>query len=156
MGLVFRWIKALFKSEVALGQRVHRAAATLPQTTAHALFTITGGRVLVTSIIGRVTTVIQTQANDTKLVGTPTTGTAADLCAVLNISADAEGDLYGITGIPGDAMIGASGNVQGMTVKGVVLQPGTLDLDCAASNSGEVEWTLHYVPIDPGAVVVAA
>ena len=51
---------------------VVRATATLPQTTAEALYTITGGRILLVSIIGEVTTVIQTQANNTKLTFNPT------------------------------------------------------------------------------------
>ena len=42
-----------------LGIQVNRATAALPQSTAAAIFTIATGRVLVTSLIGEVTTIIQ-------------------------------------------------------------------------------------------------
>jgi len=154
MGAIFRWIRAIFKGEVALGQRVDRAAAALPQTAAHALFTVSGGRVKITSLIGEVTTEIQNQANNTKLVANPTVGGTLDLCAVLDIAADAVGTLYGISGILADAMLDGIA-IEAMS-QGVIVKPGTIDLDCAANNTGEVKWTLHYVPVDAGATVAAA
>jgi len=138
------------------GIKVERATATLPQTTNHALFTIAGGRVAVKQIIGEVTVVIQTQANNTKLTGTPTTGTAVDICANLDISADEVGCLYGITGLQTDAMIGLNAGALPGQVRDVILNAGTLNLACAASNTGSVKWTLFYVPIDDGAYVEAA
>lgn len=138
------------------GVRVERATAALPQTTASGLFTITGGRIILTGIIGEVTTVIQTQANNTKLVANPTTGTSVDMCAVLDITADEVGCLYGITGIPGDALIGANAGVAPWMSRPQVLNIGTIDLSCAASNTGSVKWALTYVPLDNGASVVAA
>lgn len=139
-----------------LGLAVERATAALPQTTQSALCTVTGGRVLVTSIVGEVTTVIQTQANNTKLVANPTTGTDVDICAVLNISADEVGTLYGITGTFTDAMIGANAGATVIPDRGVVVAAGTIDLSCAASNTGSVKWALTYVPLDDGAYVTAA
>lgn len=137
------------------GVRVERAAATLPQTTAEAIFNVTGGRVAITGIIGEVTTAIQNQANNTKLTANPTTGPSVDICAVLDIANDAVGTLYGISGVFGDAMHGP-GAATFMTVQAVVVDIGTIDLDCAASNTGEVAWILTYVPLDDGAAVAAA
>ena len=94
--------------QILLGTKVDRATANLPQTTQSALFTVTGGRILVTSIVGEVTTVIQNQANNTKLVANPTTGTDVDLCAVLSITAKEVGTLFGITGLFSDALVGAN------------------------------------------------
>lgn len=142
-----------------LGNRVDRATAALPATTDVALFTITGGRVLVTAIVGEVTTVIQTQANNTKLKINPTaTGADQDLCAVLNISADAVGELYTISGTVGDAMrsdllIGL-GTLYG--AGGLILSEGDIELDCAATNTGSVAWSLWYFPLDDNGLVVAA
>ena len=48
------------------GQAVERATAALPATTQSALFNVVGGRIAVLGIIGEVTTVIQTQACNTK------------------------------------------------------------------------------------------
>jgi hypothetical protein len=142
--------KALF------GLRVSRATAALPQTTQSALFTVTGGRILLTSIVGQVTTVIQTQANATKLVSNPTTGTDVDLCATLDITADQVGCLYGITGTLATAMVGANAGATVVQTNALVIPVGTIDLSCAASNTGSVSWTLTYVPLDDGASVSAA
>lgn len=139
--------KALF------GIRVDKATAALPQTATGTLFTVTGGRILLTSIVGEVTTVIQTQANNTKLVSTPTTGTAVDLCAVLDISADQVGCLYGITGTFATAMVGANAGATVLPSNGIVIPVGTIGLSCAASNTGSVKWSITYVPLDEGASV---
>lgn len=139
-----------------LGQAVERATAALPQTTQSALFTVTGGRIIVTSIVGEVTTVIQTQANNTKIVSNPTTGTDVDLCAVLDITADQVGCLYGITGTFSDAMVGANAGATIIPARMIVVPVGTIDLNCAASNTGSVKWKLTYVPLDDGASVSAA
>lgn len=141
---------------INLGRKVERATATLPQTAAHALFTVTGGRVVLTSIVGEVTTIIQNQANNTKLTANPTTGTSVDICAVLSIANDEVGCLYGITGLFTDAMVGANAGATVIPRNPVVLPIGTLDLDCAASNTGSVKWTLTYYPLDVGAYVEAA
>ena len=151
------YIKQLINGGGSLGIAVDKAATTLPETAAVAQFTIAGGRVLVTSIVGEVTTVIETQANETKLTANPTTGTSVDMCAVLDISADEVGCLYGITGTPADALVGTNaGLTVGMSNKGIVVNIGTIDLACGATNTGETKWTLHYLPIDAGATVVAA
>lgn len=142
--------------QVLLGFKVDRATATLPQTTAHALFTIAGGRVLITGIVGEVTTVIQTQANDAKLTANPTTGTSVDMCAALDITADEAGCLYGITGTPANAMVGTNAGLTPAMAVGQILNIGTIDLDCAASNTGSVKWSVTYIPVDDGATIVAA
>lgn len=143
-------------ADVGLGMRVDRATSTLPQTTQSALFTVTGGRVAITAIVGEVTTAVQNQANNTKLVGNPTTGTDVDLCAVLDIANDEVGCLYGITGTVGDALIGANAGATQLPANPVVVNTGTVDLSCADSNTGSVKWSIFYLPIDDGAYVTAA
>ncbi len=141
------------------GVKVQRATAALPPTTAGALFTITGGKVLITSLVGEVTTVIQTQADNTKLTFDPTdAGATQDLCAVLDITADAVGTLYSITGTPATAMQDALNFLPSNKVPAqpIVLKPGSILLDCAASNTGSVKWDLTYIPLDNGASVAAA
>ncbi len=137
------------------GVMVERAAAALPQSTQGALFTITGGRILITELIGEVTTIIQTQADNTKIVSNPTVGGDIDLCAVLDITGDAVGTLYGITGTFANAMIGA-GAAKPAQATAVVVPAGSLDLNCAASNTGAVKWKMWYMPLDPNVRVVAA
>ena len=43
-----------------------------------------------------------------------------------------------------------------LNTTGVIVNEGTIDLDCAASNTGSVKWTVLYYPIDEGAAIVAA
>jgi hypothetical protein len=139
-----------------LGTRVDRATAALPQTTAGALFTVAGGRVCITEIVGEVTTAIQNQANNTKLTANPTTGTSVDICAVLDIANDEVGTLYGITGTFATAMVGVNAGATVKQTNGVIVNTGTIDLDCAASNTGSVKWSIVYYPIDSGATITAA
>lgn len=141
---------------VIAGVRVDRATANLPQTATGSLFTVTGGRVLVTSIVGQVTTVVQTQANNTKLVATPTVGTVNDLCAVLDLTAAAVGSLLSVTGLVSDALVKSTGGAIATQRNGIVVAAGAIGLSCAASNTGQVKWSLTYIPYDDGAAVVAA
>lgn len=141
---------------LAFGLAVERAAAALPQTTQSALFNVVGGRVAIMQIIGQVGTAIQNQANNTKLVANPTSGTDVDLCAVLSIANDEAGTLYSISGLAGDAMIGTAAGAVSIMARPVVVAAGTIDLNCAASNTGTIGWTLFYVPLDDGAYVTAA
>lgn len=142
--------------DMNLGLMVSKATAALPQGTAAAIFNIVGGRVAITQIIGEVTTIIQTTANNTKLVGNPTTGTSADICAVLDITADEVGTLYGISGLNTDAMIGINAGALPAQVRSVILAAGSLDLNCAGSATGSVKWNIFYYPIDDGAYIEAA
>lgn len=137
-----------------LRARTDKATAALPASTVASLFTITGGRVVMSQIIGEVTTVIQTQANNTKLQLVPSSGTTVDLCAVLDITADEVGTLYGITGTAANAMVGAGQVLPGQAVN-VILKPGILKLNCAATNTGSVKWTIYWAPLDGGAYVTS-
>jgi len=145
-------------AQVQLGIRVDRPTATLPQGTAGSIFTITGGKVLMTGIIGEVTTAIG-GANATKLIANPTVATAADtdLCAAVDINTCDIGDLLSITGTPADGLLAAhAGAVQMLGPTGVVLQTGALQLHCVGSTTGNIKWSLWYVPLDTGAYVTAA
>lgn len=143
---------------VTEGIYVPRATATLPQTTVGSIFSVTG-RVRITSIIGQVTTAIQNQANNTKLVFNPDgTGSDVDLCAVLDIAADAVGTLYTITGTAATAMQDGLWVLPAnelLAATGIVVQDGDIQLSCSASNTGSVAWELVYRPLSTGAAVVA-
>jgi hypothetical protein len=143
-------------ADIRLGLRVDRATAALPASTAAAIFTVTGGKVAITGIVGEVTTIIQTQANNTKLTANPTVGTSVDLCAVLDISADEVGCLYGVDGTPASALVGTNAGYAPLPTAPMVVNVGTIDLDCAATNTGSVAWSLWYIPLEEGAAVAAA
>lgn len=143
------------------GKLVSKATAALPASTTANLFTITGGRIILTSIVGEVTTVIQTQANNTKLSSNPTTGSTVDLCAVKDITALEAGGFLSL--VPeldvtpfGAALQQQNAGAISLPVLGIVIPVGAIELNCAATNTGSVKWDMTYVPLDNGASVAAA
>jgi hypothetical protein len=141
-------------------QIVERRSTTLPQTGDAALFRIRGGKIRVLNIVGEVTVAIQNQANNTKLKFNPAgAGSDTDLCTATSIANDQVGELYTISGDFSDALKTSSAFAAetdaNMEAPGVILGPGDIELDCAASNSGQVKWTLVYEVIDSAANVVA-
>jgi hypothetical protein len=143
--------------QINLGTLVSRATATLPASALGAIFTVTGGRILIRSLIGEVTTVIQTQACTVKVTSTPTTGTAVDLCAAsASISALEVGGRLALPAAAATAMVtGNAGAILGRLSEWVV-GIGSIGITTSATNTGSVKWDLIYVPIDNGAQVVAA
>ena len=139
------------------GQRkqVRRSTANLPQTAAGALFTV-AGRVVLMHIVGEVTKAIQTQANNTKVTANGTVGASVDMCAVLDITGDALGTLWHITGTLANALVATTSSCGVAQAAPLLLAAGTIDLDCAASNAGQTKWTVRYIPLDAGALVTAA
>lgn len=135
------------------GNLVTKATAALPQTTDGTLFTVTGGQVEILSLVGEVTTVIQTQATVSKLKFNPTgTGADVNLCADLDLTADAVGTLYTITGNPNDIMQDGLWVVPGLA-QSIVLGPGVIEMECDASSTGSIGWQLLYRPLEAGASV---
>jgi hypothetical protein len=141
---------------VLLGFRVDRATAALPASISAPIFNVVGGRVALLGILGEVTVIIQAQANATKLVGTPTVGTAVDLCATADINALEVGGKLSLAGPLATALQKTLAGANVMPTNGVVLSTGTLNLSCAATNTGSIKWSVWYVPLDDGASITAA
>lgn len=144
--------------QINLGIKVDKATAALPQTNVQTLFTITGGRILLTSILGEVTTIIQAQANATKLKSVPTTGTTVDLCATKDITGLEVGGFLSLVPDLDATPFSVALDQQNagaivMPGVGIILPIGALKLDCAASNTGNVKWSMTYIPYDDGASV---
>lgn len=134
---------------------VNRATAALPATTTAAIFNVSG-RVKILSIVGEVTTIIQTQACNTKISFNPTaSGASTDLCANLDVTASAVGSMFYPTGTFATAMVKAVYVARPMA-EPVIVEDGTIDLTTSATNSGSVKWRVEYVPAGPGAFVSAA
>lgn len=138
------------------GARADKAAAALPQTATGTLFTVSGGRVALLGLVGEVVSALGATATNAKILHTPTVGTAVDLCAVLAIASKEAGTLFGISGVFGDAMVGANAGAGILPTRPVVLPPGALGLNTNANNTGTVKWTAYYLPLDDGATLVAA
>ena len=150
------FISGVALRKLLLGERVLKASFTLPASASGALYTISGGRVLITSIVGEVTTIVQAQACNLKLISTPTTGTAVDMCAVVDINAKEAGCLLGITGVPATALVATNAGLTVQMYNYQILPIGTINLNTSATNTGATKWSLTYIPVDDGAAVVAA
>jgi hypothetical protein len=139
-----------------LGQRVDRAAAAITgSAAANVIFTVTGGRVIVTNIIGEIT-IGASGATNLRLQGNPTTGTTAVLCGVLAAGALEVGTLLSITGTPGDAMYGVSAGHGKVQTLPMVIPIGGIEVTSSAAETISAKWSVTWIPLDDGASLVAA
>ena len=139
-----------------LGTTVSKAYSPLAVET-KTLFTVTG-LVLVTNLVGKVTTAI-TVANTVKLQANPTTGTTQDLCAATDIGTTdtPAGDLITIAGAAATAPVLGIGAVPVFaTANAIAIDAGTIEQVTATGADGGITWYLSYVPIVTGARVTAA
>ena len=135
---------------------VERAASTLPQTDTTSYFTVTG-KVLITQIIGEATTGMEAIANNMLLISNPTAGNSVNLCAAINTNAHIPGTLYNITGTFGNAMQGVDGEGALIAqVTPVIVREGVIELASDASATGEIKWTVHWMPLDAGSSLTVA
>ena len=128
---------------------------TLPATGTGSLFTVTGV-VEIIAIVGVVTTVIQTQACNLKL-STVSNSATTDICADLNISANAAQSRYSITGTFANALINtAKGVPVARQATSVIAQEGTIIATTSATNTGAIRRSVIYRPVQVGSKVTAA
>jgi hypothetical protein len=143
--------------EISFGVQVASAYTALPATATHTLFTVAGGRIVLTSLTGIVTTVVQAQACAVKLVATPTVGTANDMSGTLDINAAEAGALLSLHGTLATALQGGvakSGSVPATNFAQIV-NTGNIGVNTAATNTGAITWTATYIPYDTGATLVS-
>ncbi len=116
------------------------------------VFTVTGGLVLVTSLVGRVTTAI-TVAGTTKLSANPTTGTTVDLCTATDLGTTdtAAGEILVIT--KGAAIAIGADDLTGFPL---AVETGVIEHTVATGGDGVIKWYCTWVPLDDGASVTAA
>lgn len=141
-----------------LGLRVNRTTADVLTGSAVNLYTIASGRVLITAIIGEVTTVIGSGTTpEIKFSLNPTVGTTVDISANLNVADDEAGTLYSVAGndFTTATLVGSSGAVPGMTAP-IVADIGTVDFTCDEDVTGSISFQIWYIPLDDGATITAA
>ena len=130
------------------------------------LFSVVGGPILVAQLVGLVTTVVETQACTLKVLVDPTTGAGTtDVCANhANISADAAGTLYYVTGDFSDTLQemdpASNGAVEAPTTYDLngpwLCAPGTIELSASDTNTGVIRWSMLYKALDPNVRVYVA
>ena len=149
-------VKIVFANIAGSGEQIAMTTSkSLPATTTGDIFTVTG-LVEVISIIGVVTTVVQTQACNLKL-STVSNSATTDVCADLNISAAAAQSRMSITGTFANALINtAKGVPVARQATSFIAQEGTIIATTSATNTGAIRWVVRYKPLQEGARIVAA
>jgi hypothetical protein len=149
-----------------LGTTVSKTYSLVTET--KDLFTVSG-LVLVTGIVGKVTTAM-TVANTVKLLANPTTGTSSDLVAATDLGTTdtPAGNLLSISGAPTGSIVTGIGAVGKYpiskvstdylgSVDGIYLGAGVLQqVTTGTSPDGVIVWYVSYVPVESGATIVAA
>ena len=148
--------------EIAFGVQVTKAAQTLPQTTTSTLFTVAGGAVLVTSLLGVVQGAAIQSTDPVLTIGTaPTTGTleVAGIATSTSLASAEIGTWLTVapsSGLPGALVVmgtpGKGGNAVYLGAPFVV-SAGTITWSTGASKTGKIAWYLSYVPLDNGGSV---
>lgn len=149
---------------MGLGIQVNRPASVIPQTVATPgteYFTVAGGLVLVTGLVGIMTVALGGAVNG-QWCFEPTTGTRTDVTGATVLTGLQEGDILTVSGIATEGMLPVADTVAQLmggiagSCRGLVLPPGALGVFTDASEDGNWIWILWYMPIDNGATVVAA
>jgi hypothetical protein len=147
-----------------LGNKADKATGTVVINTT-TLFNITGGRIVLTSLVGRVTTAIGATVSNCKLVYNPTAaGTSFDLCTAVAIESDAVEQTYHLASTSTDAapgaliVTGAVGQASpGILTYPYILQAGALEQNLSADPvGGAITWSVTWFPYDNGAALAAA
>lgn len=140
------------------GFQVAKAAQALPQTATATLFTVSGGRVVITSLAGTVSTVIGGTATTLALGTAPTVGTAATagIASATAITSKEAGTHIWLPTAAGSALnVGTNAGSAAQLLGGqaYVVSAGTVTWTTSASTTGAISWALTYIPLDTGASV---
>ena len=141
-----------------LGIRVDRATSALAQSSTLDVFTVSGGAVLITALVGTVTTIVQAQATVTKYIAHPAAGTDVDLCATADLTGLEVGGMVTLPNAVGTALIKSTAGANSFTDVRIIVPAGCVIRQsiAATSSTGNMKHSLWYLPLDPGASVAAA
>lgn len=146
----------LMLASIVKGMRVEKSATAIAGISTKDLFTVSGGNCLVLGLFGEVTTVVQTQACNTKFVSTPTTGSAVDMSGTVDITAHEVGGFLTLNGTLATALAKTNAGAAAFTPTAVVVAPGTIGINTAADNTGAYKFFIWYIPLEDGASIAAA
>lgn len=142
---------------------------TVPQVATKALATIANGNttlfnytgtIKILSIVGRVTTIMETKTQNTKIAVVSDSLTAVDICANVDLTAAAVGTLLTITGTAANAMVatanGALAPAQAGAVVATCTTAGIIRQVAGAANTGKITWFVQWEPLSADATLTAA
>jgi hypothetical protein len=143
------------------GAQVLKGPLTPPNSgVTSTLYTVAGGAVLVTAMVGRVTTALSGTTGTIALGTAPTVGTASTtgIATATVVGAAEIGTILtpqASSGLGGALVVSTlhAGNPPFLAMPFVV-NTGTITITTGvATMTGQVQWYLHYVPLDNGASV---
>lgn len=134
-----------------LGFRVERTTTVLPATTQAPIFTITGGRIALTHLVGEFTVAGSATVTTLKVTSNPVIGSDVDLSTAVAITSREVGSLVTLPVVLGGALSVTNAGAGGPSVSGFIIPIGSLDLVTSATNTGSVRWSMTFVPLDDGA-----
>ncbi len=141
------------------GFHVARPTAVWPQSADQTIFTISGGRVIVTSLSGVFTVAASATGNNLSVNSVPTVGTATVIASTLAAASFEIGALLVVEG-DATALIGTatgSGLAPALNALPFILPTGNITITCSGNNvTGSIKWDIFYFPLDEGAQIVAA
>lgn len=122
------------------------------------IFTIAGGPVLVTRLVGIVTTEIGANAATCQIqITTTAPAGTVNLSTAVNIETDAVGTSYTFTAATPGVLTPTTVGALDQLPANVWLCPiGTIKATCSAANTGVIKWYLVYQPLSASSVVAAA
>ena len=162
------YIKQLVTAEISAATSLTGLARCIAKTdgavlnnTADDLFTVTGGPIFCTHIVGIVTTILSGSANGKLQYTTTVPAATVDLSAsAVAIDNDAAGTSYYHVGATGVFTPVTAGVVE---MDPVTVEPtqylfpiGTLKFHSSAAATGVIAWYMYYLPLSPSSVVTAA
>ncbi|HYS41943.1 MAG TPA: hypothetical protein VEO01_40515 [Pseudonocardiaceae bacterium] len=161
------FIQGTAQRALHFGNLVKKLAQIPPNSGSSAtLFTVAGGMVMVTSMVGRVSTVLSGTTGAVSLGATPTVGAAgaqvAGIAAATVVGGGEVGAAFAvaatIAGAPTTLANGGASGVAGkspfLAQSAFVVNAGVITVTTSvATMTGAIDWYLTYVPLDDGASV---
>lgn len=141
-----------------LGNQVVKSAAVVPNAAPANLFVVSGGAVLITSLVGKVSTVFTSTVTTLNMGAAPTVGTAN--ASAIHASTVLTSAALGawVTPALSSGIAGA-----GVVANGIswvendggdfIVDAGNITYQASAANTGQIVWYLTYIPLDTGASV---
>ena len=143
--------------EISLGRFVQGQRSTITAGTKQ-VFTVAGGEVLITALYGKVATALTLATETVALQLDPTAGTTVTWVAATDLGStdSAVGDLIGVVD---ESTTTPDFRVNGRPLTNILATTGEIEAvvaDVTGTEDGAIDWFCTYVPLTPGATVVAA
>lgn len=138
------------------GVQLIKATQNLPQTATATLATVNVGSVLVTSMLGLVTTALGATATNLSVGTAPTAGVASTtgIMAATAVASTPIGSWITpvqSAGVGGAGAVGANAGTAVFLATPFVVAAGTITWTTSANDTGQVKWYFTYIALDNGA-----